>query len=79
MGPPNEPRPGWVPGRGGSADASDVTQESSTPLDLPLRPGWRIPMVLAYRIGRMPPPLKPAAARCWRVAVQAALGQEART
>ena len=73
--PPKRRNPHWRDGGSGyDAKASGLQDENTTPLDLPLRPGWRIPMALAYRIGRMPPPLKPAAARCWRVAVQAALG-----
>ena len=42
------------------------------------RESWHVPMVLAYRIGRTPPPWKVQAVKCWAVATVAALGVEVR-
>ena len=56
-----------------ATDASNVSSYSSTVIRFP-RDKWLVPMALANRIGRTPPPLKSAAVHCWRVAVQAAMG-----
>jgi len=74
--PPDMERPGQCGGTETgpqSREADNLDTDHSKVISLP-RERWHVPMVLAYRIGRTPPPLKPAAARCWRVAVQAALG-----
>ena len=74
---PDKEKPGQC-GRTGTGpedtDASNVKTKHSTLLHFPRDP-WLMPMVLARRIGRAPIPLKPAAVRCWRVSVQAALGE----
>ena len=71
------PEPGRDQAGAESREAGNLSSDHSTVIHFP-RERWHVPFALARRIGRLPPPLKPAAVRCWRVSVQAALGQEVR-
>ena len=73
MKPPKRGNPHWRDGGSGySAKASGLQEDHSTLIRFP-HDKWLVCMRLANRIGRTPPPLKPAAVHCWRVSVQAAL------
>ena len=57
-----------------SRETGSLDTDHSKVIRLP-RERWHVPMVLAYRIGRTPPPWKVQAVKCWSSSVQAALGE----
>ena len=72
---PDKERPGQRGGAEtgpGNAEARNLTSNDTSVIAFP-RSAWMVPMLLARRIARTPPPLKPTAVRCWRLAVQALL------
>ena len=80
MRPPDKkrgPEPGRDQAGAESRETGSLETDHSKVIRFP-RDKWLVPMALARRIGRTRPPLKPAAVHCWRVSVQAALGQEVR-